>query len=304
MIAEKDLKQIIEQVLKEMGTSEVIDTKAISALVNLKDEKACTTCQVDATSDEALFDITAARIQDELNVPEPFNREEYMKYKQKTPARVGVFRAGPRYKTNTMLRFRADHAVAMDAVFNTVSEEFLDEMNLFTVQTEITDKDHYLTRPDLGRVINAEGIQRIKEKCKKKPRVQVYVSDGLSSTAIEANVADTLPALIQGLEGHKIEVGTPFFVKYGRVAAMDHISELVEAEVSVVLIGERPGLATGESMSCYITYGAYVGIPEAKRTVVSNIHKNGTPAAEAGAHIAEIVKKVLEAKVSGVELKL
>ncbi len=304
MIAEKDLKQIIEQVLKEMGTSEVIDTKAISALVNLKDEKPCSTCQIDESSDEELFDITAARIQDELNVPEPFNREEYMKYKQKTPARVGVFRAGPRYKTNTMLRFRADHAVAMDAVFNTVSEAFLDEMNLFTVQTEITDKDHYLTRPDLGRVINAEGINLIKEKCKKKPRVQVYVSDGLSSTAIEANVADTLPALIQGLEGHKIEVGTPFFVKYGRVAAMDHISELVEAEVSVVLIGERPGLATGESMSCYITYGAYVGIPEAKRTVVSNIHKNGTPAAEAGAHIAEIVKKVLEAKVSGVELKL
>ena len=85
---------------------------------------------------------------------------------------------------------------------------------------------------------------------------------------------------------------------------MDHISDLVDAEVTVVLIGERPGLATGESMSCYITYGAYVGIPEAKRTVVSNIHKNGTPAAEAGAHIAEIVKKVLDAKLSGVELKL
>lgn len=112
MIAEKDLKQIIEQVLKEMGTSEVIDTKAISALVNLIDEKPCSTCQIDESSDEELFDITAARIQDELNVPEPFNREEYMKYKQKTPARVGVFRAGPRYKTNTMLRFRADHAVA------------------------------------------------------------------------------------------------------------------------------------------------------------------------------------------------
>lgn len=302
MIAEKDLKNIIEQVLKEMGTTAVTADDVKSVLAKAPQTE-CSTC-VDDMRDEDLIDITANRIQDELFVPNPVNREEYMKYKQKTPARVGVFRTGPRYKTNTLLRFRADHAVAMDAVFNMVSEDFLKEMDLFSVQTEIENKDHYLTRPDLGKIINEEGVALIKEKCKKKPRVQIYVSDGLSSTAIEANVADTLPALIQGLKSHNIEVGTPFFVKYGRVGAMDHISELVEAEATVVLIGERPGLATGESMSCYITYGAYVGIPEAKRTVVSNIHKNGTPAAEAGAHIAEIVKKVLDAKLSGVELKL
>lgn len=302
MIAEKDLKNIIEQVLKEMGTTAVTADDVKSVLAKAPQAE-CSTC-VDDMRDEDLIDITANRIQDELFVPNPVNREEYMKYKQKTPARVGVFRTGPRYKTNTLLRFRADHAVAMDAVFNLVSEDFLKEMELFSVQTEIENKDHYLTRPDLGKIINEEGVALIKEKCKKKPRVQIYVSDGLSSTAIEANVADTLPALIQGLKSHNIEVGTPFFVKYGRVGAMDHISELVEAEATVVLIGERPGLATGESMSCYITYGAYVGIQEAKRTVVSNIHKNGTPAAEAGAHIAEIVKKVLDAKLSGVELKL
>lgn len=308
MIAEKDLKQIIEQVLREMGTEgqtpEAAQQMQDRVSAQILSGSSASSNQVEAFSDSELVDITATRIQDELFVPNPVNREEYMKYKQKTPARVGVFRAGPRYRTNTMLRFRADHAVAMDAVFNLVSEDFLKEMNLFSVQTEINDKDHYLTRPDLGKIITAEGVEKIKANCKKKPRVQVYVSDGLSSTAIEANVADTLPALVQGLESHKIDVGTPFFVKYGRVGAMDHISELVEAECTVVLIGERPGLATGESMSCYITYGAYVGIPEAKRTVVSNIHKNGTPAAEAGAHIAEIVKKVLDAKLSGVELKL
>lgn len=300
MINENQLKNIIEQVLREMGTTEA--TEKISEEV-LK-EAVQYSAQVENISDEELFDITSTRIQDELFVPEPFNREELMKYKQKTPARVGVFRAGPRYKTRTLLRFRADHAVAQDAVFNNVEQAFLDEMNLSTVQTEITDMDHYLTRPDLGKVINEEGIALLKEKCKKKPRVQIYVSDGLSSTAIEANVKDTLPALIQGLESYGIDVGTPFFVKYGRVGAMDHIAEILEPECTVVLIGERPGLATGESMSCYITYKGYVGIPEAKRTVISNIHKSGTPAAEAGAHIAEVVKKILDAKVSGVELKL
>lgn len=307
MVDERDLKKIIEQVLKEMGGADQIAPEmmiktVVGQVQGLNTSK--TTGVIDVIDDQDLVDITATRIQDELFVPNPFNKDAYMKYKQKTPARVGVFRAGPRYRTNTMLRFRADHAVAMDAVFNTVDEDFLKEMNLFSVQTEITDKDHYLTRPDLGKVINADGIKLIQEKCKKKPRVQIYISDGLSSTAIEANVGNTLPALLQGLESHKIESGTPFFVKYGRVGAMDHVSELVGAEVTVVLIGERPGLATGESMSCYITYGAHVGISESKRTVVSNIHQNGTPSAEAGAHIAEIVKKILDAKLSGVELKL
>lgn len=307
MVDERDLKKIIEQVLKEMGGSEEVSPEMIvntmvGDIKNLNTSN--NSCVVETIDDKDLIDITATRIQDELFVPNPFNKDAYMKYKQKTPARVGVFRAGPRYRTNTMIRFRADHAVAMDAVFNTVDEKFLEEMNLFSVQTEINDKDHYLTRPDLGKIINEDGIKMIREKCKKKPRVQIYISDGLSSTAIEANVANTLPALLQGLESHKIEAGTPFFVKYGRVGAMDHVSELVDAEVTVVLIGERPGLATGESMSCYITYGAHVGISESKRTVVSNIHKNGTPSAEAGAHIAEIVKKILDAKLSGVELKL
>lgn len=300
MISEKDLKNIIAQVLEEMKGSnaevEKIEDVVKTCMEEIKVE--------DEISEEELVDITATRIQDELLVPNPFNKEEYMKYKQKTPARVGVFRAGPRYKTNTLLRFRADHAVAMDAVFSNVSNEFLKEMNLFTVETMCSDKDEYLTRPDLGRKLNEDAVKILNEKCKKNPSVQIYVSDGLSSTAIEANVADTLPALIQGLEGYGIGVGTPFFVKYGRVGAMDQIAEVLSAKVTCVLIGERPGLATGESMSCYITYNGHVGISESKRTVVSNIHKNGTSAAEAGAHVAHIIKKILDAKASGIDLKL
>ena len=137
-----------------------------------------------------------------------------------------------------------------------------------------------------------------------RPQVQIYVSDGLSSAAIEANIRDVLPAMIQGLEGYRISVGTPFFVKNGRVGAMDVVSEITEAEVTCVLIGERPGLVTAESMSAYIAYKATVNMPEARRTVVSNIHKGGTPPVEAGAHIADIIKLMLERKASGVDLKL
>lgn len=85
---------------------------------------------------------------------------------------------------------------------------------------------------------------------------------------------------------------------------MDVVSETLDAEVTCVLIGERPGLVTANSMSAYIAYRAKVGMPEARRTVVSNIHSGGIPAVEAGAHIAQLIKTILERKASGVDLQL
>lgn len=286
MISEKDLKEIISQVLKEMGTENKVREKAAEQ------------------TERDLQDITKIDLRDVIELKNPANKAELMKYKKKTPARIGISRAGTRYTTNTMLRFRADHASAVDAVYTDVSEEFLNANNLFTIQTKCHSKDEYMTRPDLGRRLSEESIAVLKEKAKKSPKIEIFVSDGLSSTAIEANVEDTLPAIINGLKSYGIEAGTPFFLKYGRVGAADEVSEVLDAEVTCVLIGERPGLATSESMSAYITYKGYVGIPESKRTVVSNIHKNGTPASEAGAHIAHIIKKVLDAKASGQDLKL
>lgn len=286
MVSEKDLKEIISQVLKEMGTGNKVREK-----------------EAEQTESD-LQDITKIDLRDVIELKNPANKAELMKYKKKTPARIGISRAGTRYTTNTMLRFRADHASAVDAVYTDVSEEFLNANNLFTIQTKCHSKDEYMTRPDLGRRLSEESIAILKEKAKKSPKVEIFVSDGLSSTAIEANVEDTLPAIINGLKSYGIEAGTPFFLKYGRVGAADEVSEILDAEVTCVLIGERPGLATSESMSAYITYKGYVGIPESKRTVVSNIHKNGTPASEAGAHIAHIIKKILDAKASGQDLKL
>ena len=132
--------------------------------------------------------------------------------------------------------------------------------------------------------------------------MQVYAADGLSSTAIEANLPKILPVLLEALERMGVSVGTPFFLRFGRVGSQEHVAETLGAKVVCVLIGERPGLATAESMSAYIAYNAYVGMPESKRTVVSNIHRNGTAAVEAGAYIAEVIGKMLEQKASGVDL--
>lgn len=310
MLQENDIRQVVEQVLAEMTSNTGVEKT--EQKIEIKSAKPRPESNVGGgwvvqqqmPSDGTIDDITKIDLKKQLLVPNPVDAKGYLKMKERTPARLGIWRAGPRYKTETILRFRADHAAAQDAVFSNVDEQFLKDMNLFTVQTLCKDKDEYLTRPDLGRKISDEGLQKIKENCQKQPQVQIFVSDGLSSAAVEANAKDILPAIIQGLEGYKIKVGTPFFVKLGRVGAMDQISEVVGADVTCVLIGERPGLVTAESMSAYIAYKATINMPEARRTVISNIHRGGTPSVEAGAHIAELIKTMLEKKASGIDLKL
>lgn len=228
--------------------------------------------------------------------------EALLRMKRKTTARIGVGKAGARLNTQTMLTLRADHAQARDAVFVDVDKRVLEEMGLFTVQTCCDDKNTYVTRPDLGRKLNDEAIRTLKEKCVMNPDVQIYAADGLSSTAIQVNLPKILPVLMDSLKNKGLKVGTPFFLRFGRVGSQEHVAETLGAKVVCVLIGERPGLATAESMSAYIAYNAYVGMPESKRTVVSNIHKDGTAAVEAGAYVADVIEQILEQKASGVEL--
>lgn len=291
--------------MNESQLKEII-MRTISELVTAEQGKAGAGCLAGTprAEDGEVPDLSAVDYRQIIDVPEPANLEEFRSMRSHTVARLGVWRAGPRYRTNTFLRFRADHAVAMDAVFTDVPDEVLEEAGLFSVSTLCESKDMYLTRPDLGRRFSDETIAELKKRCKMNPDVQIVVSDGLSSTSVTANVKDILPAVLQGLNAAGVSVGTPFFVKYGRVGAMDAVSEALGSKVTVILLGERPGLATGESMSAYMTYGGYVGIPEANRTVVSNIHRGGTNPAEAGAFIAELCCRMLREKASGLDLKV
>ena len=235
-------------------------------------------------------------------IENPEDPEALLRMMKRTTARIGVGRAGSRLKTQTMLALRADHAQARDAVFADVNPKVLEEAGLFTVQTMCEDKNTYVTRPDLGRQLSPDAVQTLREKCVANPDVQIYAADGLSSTAIEANLNKILPVITESLTRMGLKVGTPFYLRFGRVGSQEHVAETLGAKVVCTLIGERPGLATAESMSAYISYNAYVGMPESKRTVVSNIHKNGTAAVEAGAYVAEVIAKILEQKASGVDL--
>ncbi len=256
------------------------------------------------TDGDFVPDVTQLDLRKLYLVENPKDGDGYRRMKGKTPARLGSGRAGPRYKTLTMLRFRADHAAAQDAVFSQVPEDFAKKNGLIPVQTCCQDKDEYLTRPDHGRCFDEENQNMIRQAVKGNPRVQIVVGDGLSSAAILANAMDCMAAMEDGLKARGIPTGTPLFVRYCRVGAGDAVGDVTGCELVCVLVGERPGLVTDKSMSAYITYKPHTGVSESARTVVSNIHAQGTPAVEAGAYIAELIDTILKKKVSGVGLHL
>lgn len=285
----EELKAMVAQMLRDMGQNSGSTAPAPSA--------------APSHSDGAVDDLSKIDLRKQYLVENPANGPAFLALKAKSPARIGVGRAGARYKTVTLLRFRADHAAAQDSVFSQVPESFYKSNNLVYVKTKCEDKDEYLTRPDLGRRFDEQNQAIIKETCGPHPKVLLVIGDGLSSAAIEANAMDCARAIRQGLSAYGIELGKTLFIQYCRVGASDHIGSLTDAELVCMLVGERPGLVTAESMSAYLTYNPRIGVPESARTVVSNIHRQGTPAVEAGAHIASLIRQMLEKKCSGVAFR-
>ena len=187
-------------------------------------------------------DLSAVDFRQIIDVPTPANPEEFRRMRSKTVARIGVWRAGPRCRTNTYLRFRADHAAAMDAVFTDVPERLLEEMGLFTVQTLCETKDMYLTRPDLGRRFSQETLAELQQRCKRNPD---DAARGVRRPVQHLSVRQPPghPARHPSrAEQHGGQRGHPFFIKYGRVGAMDAVTEALGSKVTVILLGERPGL--------------------------------------------------------------
>lgn len=221
-----------------------------------------------------------------------------------TPARLQIGRTGSRYKTKNYLDFRAAHAAATDAVMTEVSQKTLDKLGLFEVKTKCSDKYEMLTRPDWGRYFDDDTKSFLLQNATVGADVQIYCGDGLSSPSIAANIPDLLPMVTMALKQNNVSVGKPFFVRYCRVNTAREIGPLLKSKVVCVLIGERPGLLTDESMSAYISYNPRPEMSESDYTVVSNISRHGMPPVEAGAYIADIIMQMLEQKASGLALKL
>ena len=300
-MTKQELTNMVAEILSQMnGTQQpMVKGSDYKTLVLEQDKK-----ETDYHAGDFVPDVTALDLRKLYLTENAADAEKFKKMKLKTPARLGSGKAGARYKTLTMLRFRADHAAAQDAVFSEMDADFAKEHDLLPVKTRCDTKDEYLTRPDLGRCFDEHNAKAIKGVIDTPPRVQLVVGDGLSSAAISANAMDCMASIRDGLKLKGIETGKAIFVKYCRVGAGDAIGDITGCELVCVLVGERPGLVTDKSMSAYITYKPHTGVSESSRTVVSNIHAQGTPAVEAGAHIAELIDKILKKKVSGVGLHL
>ncbi len=297
---EAELKVLVEDMVRQMLTPadshKIPIERSVKTTVNSKTRPT-------EEEDGCIPDISKVDIRKQFLVENAKDKETYLEMKAKTPARIGIGKAGARYKTETMLRVRADHAAAQDSVFSDVSEEYVQKNGFIPIQTLCKSKDEYITRPDKGRRFSGEQLEVVRKTIPQGTKVAIVVGDGLSSAAIEANAAEMIPSVKQVLSAHQIEIPPVLFVKYCRVGAMDAIGEVTDTDVICLLVGERPGLVTAESMSAYIAYKPHHGLAEAKRTVISNIHKGGTPPVEAGAHAAELILKMLEKKASGIDLK-
>ena len=277
------------------GAGATASGSSTAASSRVTDSSACPDC---------LPDIRDLDLFDSIPVKNPRDPEFLAKLKNAGPARICLDRAGPRYKTKSLLRFKADHAAAVDAAFTDVSDDFLKRMNLPDFSILCQDRQEYLRRPDLGRTLAPVTLEAVRKVVGPSPKILIYFADGLSSTALETNGPDTYLSLVAGLKRHGLTPCAPFFLRRARVPAQDCIAVATGAEVICTLIGERPGLITAESLSAYFSYRPFVDMPEARRTVVSNIHKGGTPAVEAGAYIADIIKLMLEKKAGGTDLPL
>jgi ethanolamine ammonia-lyase small subunit len=227
----------------------------------------------------------------------------------RTPARILVGRAGPSYRTATQLELRQDHAAAVDAVhaeldlLRDLGPELIDGLSLFLVQSRASSKAEYLLRPDLGRRLSDEARACIRERCPAGRDLQIVIGDGLSAAAVAAQVPRLLPALVREAQQREWSVGRPFAVRYCRVGVLNDVGELLDPEVVVLLIGERPGLATAESLSAYLAYRPRPGHTDAQRNLVSNIHARGVPPEAAARRVLALADQMRRLQTSGVAVK-
>jgi len=231
------------------------------------------------------------------------------KIRARTPARILLGRAGAGYRTGTELDLREAHAAARDAVKSELDLQrdlgatLINRWKLFEVCTQAPSKEEYMLRPDLGRVLSEASRAQIGERCLPRPMLQIIIGDGLSVSALAAQIPALVPLLCDGAISRGWLLGQTFVVRHCRVGILNDIGELLEPEVAVLLIGERPGLATAESLSAYMAYRPNRSHTDANRNLISNIHGRGVKPPEAAARILNLAAEMLRSQLSGYTLR-
>jgi ethanolamine ammonia-lyase small subunit len=217
-----------------------------------------------------------------------------------TPSKIAVGRAGTRYLTNDSLSMREGHAVAKDAVYSEVSDQFIESLNCVGLHSQNTDREDYLLYPNKGRRLNNESLEKLKLVGTTNVDLQIIIGDGLSSWAVERNVAELLPVLTKELQSNGLSFGKLLFVRFARVGIQDHIGVTLNAKATVILLGERPGLGTGDSLSAYIAYNPKMNQDNSEKNCVSNIRGLGILPHDAAQLIVSILKQTFSTGKGGV----
>jgi ethanolamine ammonia-lyase small subunit len=178
----------------------------------------------------------------------------------------------------------------------------ISQLGLVQLRSAAADKKEFLRRPDLGRKLDAESAGLVTSRGMKSPQVQIVAGDGLSATAINVNLPLVLPVLIEEFRKAGARVGTVFAISNSRVACADEVARLLQPDVLCMLVGERPGLKTAESMGAYVTYFKVKGFNESMRSVVSNIHRGGLVPGEGARQVAALCLKALRERRTGVDV--
>lgn len=235
------------------------------------------------------------------------------KVRAQTPARLLAGRSGAAYRTNTQLELREAHAGARDAVRAELNlfispgddpgDNFMRKWNLFEVCSRAASKDEYLLRPDLGRHLNDASRAEVNRHCTTGHDLQIVIGDGLSVTAVALQTPRLLPLLSVGAKARGWSVGQTFVIRYCRVGVLNEIGELLDPRVAILLIGERPGLATAESLSAYMAYRPKAPHTDANRNLISNIHARGVSTEQAAQRILNLAASMMKTRTSGCQLR-
>ena len=235
----------------------------------------------------------------------------WSKLRQYTPARIALGRSGTSLPTKPHLEFQLAHARARNAVHHELDVTKLKEsleargLEVVLLHSAADNRPVYLQRPDKGRRLDTDG--RATLAARRKPAtpydVVFMIGDGLSALAIEENAAVFLDIMLPKLKEHGWSVAPIVIVKEARVAAGDEVGELLGAQMVVVLIGERPGLSSPDSMGIYLTFGPRVGMTDESRNCISNVRREGLSYAGAAHKLGYLMTEARSRQLSGVNLK-
>ena len=248
----------------------------------------------------------------EMDKPPVDPQNPLLELRRLTPARIALGRTGTSMPTSAQLDFQYAHAQARDAVHLPFDHIGLSSQlaergrESLLLHSAATDRNSYLQRPDLGRKLSDQSAQTLRDYALSHPGgidLAVVVADGLSALAVHRH---TLPFLVRMEEQTAAEgwsLSPVILVEQGRVAVADEIGELLGAKMVVILIGERPGLSSPDSLGLYFTYNPKVGLTDAYRNCISNVRLEGLSYGMAAHRLLYLMREACRRQLSGVSLK-